>query len=603
MRPRRGKFGGAFAAASRQGVGTKTIPGGVSAGEKEKVGMRRFFSWLLHHYAVVIIVAVFAASLIKVYMVSREQEPDNTIVIRIGHWQLESGFRDGINELAEEYARLHPGVKVMQDAIPESAYSQWLSTQFIGGNAPDVVEMGMLPYQIMISFYNRYIYPLTPLVNKPNPYNAGTPFEGVPLRNTFVDGLSSGYVNELQEFMSIPVAGFTSRVFYNKDLMRKAAGTDVPPKTYEEFIALCEKIREYDLGNGQKCTAIVGSKYHINQWEWALAETMTYRTLEQADFNRDGGVSNDEMFVAIKNDRLSFRNSPIEAKYKVIREVSRQCQVGFVGLSRDEGVFLFAQQKAVFISSGTWDMGSLLMIAEGKFELGVMDFPMPRRDNPELGAYAIGPRYDNPGQAVNFVVTRNSKHPEVAMDFMLFLSSKKMNERFNKKVGWIPSIRDADYLDRLKDFQPNYFGIYANFAPNLGGETYVRWLQLTSSFMVNQISYENLVAEFEPFYKNRGVTDFLELKKDWQRALWVNERFLNSIRARALAAGPQTQTTLPEWIKYRQQTTSRQIPAEYNSIKQINLVTGKTQLPATAPYEYTPEALERIVRQAAAGTN
>ncbi len=554
--------------------------------------MKRVLKFMIENYAMLIIIAVFAVSLVKVILVGRSQQPADTIVVRIGHWQLEAGFRDGINEMTAEYQKLHPNVKVIQDAIPESAYSQWLSTQFIGGTAPDIVEMGMLPYQIMISFYNRYVYPLTPLVNKPNPYNAGTELAEMSLRNTFIDGLSSGYVNELQEYMSIPMAGFTSRVFYNKDLLRKTTGSDKPPANYEEFLEVCAKIGKYVTENGQNCIPIVGSKYHFNMWEWSLAEAMTYRVMESADFNRDGGVSNDEMFVAIKNNRLSFRNSPIEAKYRMIRELSKQCQVGFVGLSRDEGVFLFAQQRAVFISTGTWDMGSLLMLAKGKFDLGIMDFPMPKKGSPEYGAYAIGPRYDTPGQAVNFCVTRNSKHPEIAMDFLLFLASKKKNERFNQMIGWIPSIRNAEYGALLKDFKPNFYGIYPNFQPNLGGETYIRWLQLTSLYMVDQISYENLVAEFEPFYKNRGVTDFLELKKDWQRTLWVNERFLNGIRARAMSGGWAPDST--DWIKYRLQSSSRQVMAEYNSIRQINLVTGKISLPVTAPYEYTPQALNRI---------
>lgn len=554
--------------------------------------MRRFLKFLADYYALLVILVVFVASLTKVIMVNREQQPENTIVIRIGHWQLESGVRDGINQLAKEYQKLHPNVKVVQDAIPEAAYSQWLSTQFIGGTAPDIVEMGMLPYQIMISFYNRYVYPLTPLVNKPNPYNAGTEFADVPLRNTFIDGLSSGYVNELQEFMTMPMAGFTSRVFYNKTLLKEITGTDQPPTDYRNFLAVCNKIRAYKEPTGRMITPIVGSKYHFNMWEWNLAEIITYRTMEVADFNRDGGVSNDEMFVAIKNNKLSFLESPIEAKYRIVRDISRHCQVGFVGLTRDEGVFLFAQQKAVFISTGTWDMSSLINLAKGKFELGIMDFPMPLSDDPYFGKYAVGPKYDTAGQGANFAVTRNSKHPEIAMDFLLFLSSKLRNEQLNKIIGWIPAIRDTDSAPMLKGFKPNYYGIYPNFQPNLGGESYIRWLQLTSLFMVDQITYENLVKEFEPFYKTRGVTDFVELKKDWQRGLWVNERFLATLREKAL--GSKTAMDSTEWVKYRLQSSSRQVNAEYNSRKQLGLVTGAINLPATGPYEYTPEALERI---------
>lgn len=269
--------------------------------------MRRLWAFLAEHYALLLVIAVFLASLIKVIMVSRDNNPPETIVIRIGHWQLEAGVREGFNELAAEYSKMHPNVKVIQDAIPETAYSQWLSTQFIGGTAPDIVEMGMLPFQILISFYNRYVIPLTPVVNRPNPYNKGTEFEDTPWRNTFVDGLSSGYVNELQEYMSIPMAGFTTRAFYNKDLLRKITGSETPPANYRDFLEVCRKIKDYREPDGTSYTPLVGSKYHFSIWQSAMADVLTYRLLEKADLNRDGGVSNDELFVAVKSGRLSFK--------------------------------------------------------------------------------------------------------------------------------------------------------------------------------------------------------------------------------------------------------------------------------------------------------
>lgn len=558
--------------------------------------MRRLWAILVEYHALLLIVAVFLASLIKVIMVSIENNPPETIVIRVGHWQLEAGVREGFNELAEEYSKLHPNVKVIQDAIPEAAYSQWLSTQFIGGTAPDIVEMGMLPFQIMISFYNRYVIPLTPIVNRPNPYNKGTEFEDTPWRNTFVDGLSSGYVNEIQEYMSIPMAGFTTRAFYNRDLLRKITGKDTPPSNYRDFLEVCRIIKEYREPDGTKYTPLVGSKYHFNIWQSAMADVLTYRLLEKADLNRDGGVSNDELFVAVKSGRLSFAGGPIESSFRMVRELAENCQVGFVGLGRDDGVFLFAQEKAVFISTGTWDISSLMMLSKDKFEVAVMDFPFPGTDDPVHGEFAIGPRYNNPGQGANFVVTRHSKHPEVALDFLQFIASKSMNEKFNKTAGWIPAISNTQKIELLNEFEPTFYGIYNNFTPNLGGETYIRWMQLTSLYMVNQISYEDMIQEFEPFYKRRGVTDFLELRKDWQRGLWVVERFLCGLRAQAMTA--DSDSASGAWIRYRLQTTSRQIYAEYNNLRQIKLVTGAMDLPEYGPYEYTTQAMERIRRHA-----
>ena len=38
-----------------------------------------------------------------------------------------------IDEMAREYRKTHPNVVIVQDAIPEGTYGQWVSTQLMGG--------------------------------------------------------------------------------------------------------------------------------------------------------------------------------------------------------------------------------------------------------------------------------------------------------------------------------------------------------------------------------------------------------------------------------------------------------------------------------------
>ena len=83
----------------------------------------------------------------------------------------------------------------------------------------------------------------------------------------------------------------------------------------------------------------------------------------------------------------------------MLREVTQYFQTGYTGLGRDEAVFLFAQQRAVFITTGTWDVGSLHEQARGVFNVGIMDFPVPSRDDPEFGQVAEGPVYERPSSS------------------------------------------------------------------------------------------------------------------------------------------------------------------------------------------------------------
>ncbi|OGV72157.1 MAG: hypothetical protein A3K18_21130 [Lentisphaerae bacterium RIFOXYA12_64_32] len=546
------------------------------------------------YYALGVVLAVFLWALYEVASYRIKESPIGTTTLRIGHWQLETGVRDGFVELAGEYQKLHPNVRILQDAIPEGVYGTWMSTQFLGGTMSDMVEMGLgLPYQVILSYYNRYCVPITPCVNLPNPYNKGTELEDTPLRDTYRDGMITGYTYEMQEYMTVPLSRFATRVFYNKDLLRKLCGRDEPPKDFREFIGVCEQIATKVNSQGQPYTPIVGSKYHFGIWEWSLCNVLTYRLIEKADFNRDGFVDNSELYVAVKAGLVSFHDRPIEGKFKMVRDITRQCQAGFTGLSRDEGVFLFAQQRAVFMTTGTWDARSLQEQAKGKFEVALMDFPMPSQDDPEYGDLVVGPRYENPGTGFSFAVVRTGQDPEVAQDFLLFLASQKQNERLNKIIGWIPAIVGTETDPLLAGFKPCLDGVYGNFNVNLGGETWIKWLQLFSLYQVNQISYDDLVKEFEPFYKEHGLIDFQEQQRDWRRSMTLNEQLLSGIRAQALfAATPED--AAPAWVKYRTLTRDNQILPELLHAQQMHMVEKGMSKDALGPYEYSQKARQRI---------
>jgi len=521
------------------------------------------------------------------------ESPPGTITLRLGHWQLETGVRDGLNEMAREYQKINPRVRIIQDAVPESVYGQWLSTQVMGGTAPDLLEVGMVPYQIALAYYNRYCLVLTPYVNKPNPYNRGTDLAEVPLRNTFRDGMASTYINELQEFMLVPLSAFAMRIFYNRDLLREVTGRDATPATFQEFKAACAKAASMTDAEGRALVPIVGSKYHFGMWNYGMADTLTYRLMERADFNRDGFVGNDELYAAVRSGMVSFESPPIAANFRMVRTIADFCQPGFTGLTRDDGVLLFAQQRALFMTTGTWDARSLQEQTRGKFELGVMDFPVPGPDDPDFGEVVAGPRYENPGVGFAFAVTRTSKHPEVALDFLLFLAAKENNERLNKIIGWIPAIVGTDMDPLLKDFTPCFEGVYGNFNPNLGGETWIRWLQLNSLYQVNRdFTFQELARQFEPFYIEKGYYDFLEQMKDRQRAMAINERFLAGLRGQGLCADDPAAAT-SAWVKYRAQTQERQVNHEIWYAEQMRRVEDGPGDTRFGPYEHRPEVLAR----------
>jgi len=126
----------------------------------------------------------------------------------------------------------------------------------------------------------------------------------------------------------------------------------------------------------------------------------------------------------------------------------------------------------------------------------------------------------------------------------------------------------------------------------LGGETWVRWIQLYSLYQVRQVSYDDMVSEFEPFYEEHGLKDFLELQKDWRRGMHRNELFLAGIRARALMNEDARDRS--GWLEYLALTMARQVAPEIGHEAEVKLVTGERALPEQGPYEYGPAVINAV---------
>lgn len=529
------------------------------------------------------------------------ETPPGVKVIRIGHWQLEAGVRDAFAELAEEFANhpdviaRHGRVKIIQDAVPESVYGPWVSTNMVSGTAPDLVQIGLgLPYQVWLGYQVRYFLPLTELANNPNPFNVGTPLEGMPFRSTHTDGMRGGYQEELLEYMRVPLSRFTTRVFYNRTLLRRLTGLETPPTDFRQFIELCKKIGQQRNEEGGFYYPIASSAYHVGLWESGATDPTTWGLYRFADFNRDGNVGTDELWVAFKTGVVDFARPELALRFRMFEELMRQFQPGFTGLTRDEAVMLFARQGAVFIATGTWDAGSYVLQAKASdFELGLMDFPSPSQDDPDFGPIAHGRRFDQAGQGFNFGVTRFSKHPEIAKDFLLFLASYTYNKRLNDRIGWLPSVRDVAPPDLLKGFEPNNNGPWNNMNFNLGGQSTIKYQQDYSLFQTNpSVTFEDFKQRFVPFYLDNGRKDWDEQQRDWRRGIINDEKFVTALRGEALLMAADDLQD-PRWIRYRSYIARRMVWPEINHANQRRMVQQGPDR-ETGPYEYLPGALDRV---------
>ena len=115
---------------------------------------------------------------------------------------------------------------------------------------------------------------------------------------------------------------------------------------------------------------------------------------------------------------------------------------------------MFIQGTAVMIATGSWDAQSLVDQVGDSFEVGIFDFPIPVEDA-EYGRFVKGPLSEAGIRGgIPMAVTKQSRHPDICIDFLRFCTTKSNNEAWNQSITWLPVIRGAQLSPLLRPFRP-----------------------------------------------------------------------------------------------------------------------------------------------------
>jgi len=421
---------------------------------------------LLNTFGLLLLALCFVISIARILfsdLPASTKETAKPVTIRFAHWQLENGVRGTLDKIAAEYTRLHPEVKVEQLPIPESIYTNWLTTQLVGGTAPDLIEIGMGTTEERLA---RFFTPLTELAMTPSPYNHGTDLEGKPLRDTLFDGMEGGYRVNLLEYYGVPISGASIRMYYNLDLLREITGGEQMPKTYRELLQLCAQAQDYAQKKAVPLVPIAGSKYNAPKLMQSLFQSQTQTLVER--LSPPGILGEDAIRQADQylSGTWSLDSEEVRSGLKLMREIGQSMQPGFMQLTRDDAALLFVQRRALMISTGSWDATSIHQ--QTSFRIGVASIPFPSATDPVYGKYTHGALSEaGVNGGVNFGVTRGSAHPEVAKDFLLFLASRRMNQLWTDESGWIPAVLGTHASAEAAPFLPVTDGYLPGILPYL----------------------------------------------------------------------------------------------------------------------------------------
>ncbi len=463
------------------------------------------------------ITAVVNVIIVKKNEVVSEAGKGGRVVIRMTHWQLEAGVRQVIDEKAREFEKVYKEqtgveVKVVQNPINEKAYRQYVQTQCIGGTAPDLIQIGMYDKD----YTRRFFRATNEYVTRPNPYNKGTDLEGVAWADTFYDGLNGALDAETLEYYGAGLSMVTVRLFYNKEILREVFGTDAPPKDFRQFLKMCEDLRAWAKKNDMTgFVPIAGSKYQLNFFEKRYTSPLTFDLMFKADLSYSGALDKMETALAYIDGIYSLDSNQIEVSHKAVREITKQFPVGFMAMQRMDAGFAFTRRKSAFIASGVWDANGYIQNAD--FPVGVCDFPLPTKEDKEFGRFLAGPLSEaSVGISMQFGVTKFSQHPDIAMHFLMYLTSRKVNEELNRDFKWLPAIKGAKVYGVMTNFKPTSDGFWGSDFFTGGSYSQAAYEQSLWEYVEHKTTYDQYKEELS---KNLPKAYALDLQRAFQTTL------------------------------------------------------------------------------------
>ncbi|MHB1156145.1 MAG: hypothetical protein ACYC26_04825 [Phycisphaerales bacterium] len=376
------------------------------------------------------------------------------------------------------------------------------------------------------------------------------------------------------------------------------AASDEVPNTLGRLMVLCRAIRQMsmDIGNS-KLVPISGSLYSANMFGGQFVVPFTYSMSEQLDFNGDSSVTAMEAYAGYQRGVWNFKDPRIVGYFDCVRAICEQFPVGFLGLDREQAMRRFADRNASMIATGAWDAGGIFQQAEGvpvtdktriypgdtvtevngvkrlnfKFKVGIMPFPMPATGE-RWGNVTTHVRISEAGTnaGASYALYQRSRNKEWAIDFLQYLTSYSVNQKFNRGADWIPCIVGTTPAGQMRPFTPNPQGVTsgARLEFAAGGANF--WTVFQGqlwNYELGEIPYDQLVGQVIDAMNN----DRTGLARYWYDT-WDKDRAATRNQDRMLAVYAMRMLTQPDadaMAKYKRGLLASVIADNGTKIKQM----------------------------------
>jgi len=372
---------------------------------------------------------------------------DEKVELEIACFQGGYGL-DFFLQCAREFEKLHPHVKVNLWGNPR-VWDQ-LIPRFSAGTPPDLswpgwgINMWALVFENQILQLDHYLQQPAYGVDK----------KWIDTFNPII--AAKGKFKGKYYIMQYNFDAFG--IWYNINLFKKHGWN--PPKTYEELLDLCEKIKQKNISpmtfTGRYPSYAIRGIYYPWVISWGGEEVY------EKTFDMEPGAWKDPAF-------LKAAQCILEMKHK------KNFQPGCIGMNHTESQMEFLVERAAMIPCGTWLHSEMRNLLPPDFKMGFFVCPGFKDGKGDPSAICAG------GDGKAWIVPAKSKHPELAIEFLKYMSSPQKARQFMEQKGTLMAIKDLDttnapeYLKtplRLVDesnyiWNPDHESWYPSFAASI----------------------------------------------------------------------------------------------------------------------------------------
>lgn len=336
---------------------------------------------------------------------SKNPATDNNkkVTLKLALWgEGDYKYLNETNSLAEAYKKEHPNVTLEIEHIAPKEYDNTMKIRNTANQLPDVFPIR----QAQLSVYADVMVPLNDLKATEN---------NVYAKETMIKG----------NVIGIPQSVFNEFVFYNKNIF-KEYNLQVP-KTWDEFIKVCETIKE-----GKKyIPLLLGGK---DGWpDYPYNEYMPM--LEAGDgqyYNKMATM--DEPFK---------KGQPFYNSYEKIQKLydAKVCGDDPLGYGWDQQRAMFVSGKGAMMAAGSWYKDDYNQNGGKDENLGV--FLLPTRNT------ANDPFYTTAMTEFFWGIPKTSKNQKEAKEFMEWFFASDYYAKFTTALGQKPTVKGLKYDDKF----------------------------------------------------------------------------------------------------------------------------------------------------------